>query len=107
MNANKAFHPDVNGKLNSSRISLQTSLLHILDTTYPSLEVSLANALQALNIPEITPKTPKSVVDVVGKIIEAVKEDLGCAEGEVRRFHLREAGWYRFVNRSVLALRVE
>jgi hypothetical protein len=107
MNANKAFHPDVNGKLNSSRISLQTSLLHILDTTYPSLEVSLANALQALNIPETNAKTPKSIVDVVAKITEAVKEDLGCAEGEVRKFHLREAGWYRFVNRSVLALREE
>jgi hypothetical protein len=107
MNANKAFHPDVDGKLNSSRVSLQTSLLHILDTTYPSLDTSLANALSALSIPDISSKTPRCIADVVGKITEAIREDLGCAEGEVRKFHLREAGWYRFVNRSVLALREE
>jgi hypothetical protein len=107
MNANKAFHPDVNGKLNSSRMTLQTSLLRILDTTYPSLETSLANALTALNIPDISDKTPKSIVEMVAKITEAVREDLFCTECDLRKFHLREAGWYRFVNRSVLALREE
>lgn len=107
MNANKSFHPDVNGKLNSARMTLQTSLLHILDTTYPSLDTSLANTLSALNIPDVSDKTPKSIVEMVERVKEAVKEDLWCAEGELRRFHLREAAWYRFVNRSVLALREE
>jgi hypothetical protein len=88
-------------------MTLQTSLLRILDTTYPSLETSLANALAALNIPDISEKTPRCIVDMVVKITEAVREDLFCTECDLRKFHLREAGWYRFVNRSVLALREE
>ena len=67
----------------------------------------MSNALSALNIPDVSDKTPKCIVEMVEKVKEAVKEDLWCAEGELRRFHLREAAWYRFVNRSVLALREE
>ena len=67
----------------------------------------MSNALSALNIPDVSDKTPKCIVELVEKVKEAVRDDLWCAEGELRRFHLREAAWYRFVNRSVLALREE
>ncbi|CAD0108871.1 unnamed protein product [Aureobasidium uvarum] len=107
MNANKAFHPDVNGKLNSTRMALQTKLLSVLDETYPPLDVSVENAMHALNITDNDAKTPKCIAELVAKIKEAIKEDLFCAECDVRKFRLREAGWYRFVNRSVLALREE
>lgn len=107
MNANKSFCPDTTGRLNSARMALQRQLLSVLDETYPPLDASIENAMHALNIPDIDAKSPKCIVELVTKIKEAVKEDLFCAECDVRNFRLREAGWYRFVNRSVLALKEE
>lgn len=88
-------------------MALQRQLLSVLDETYPPLDASIENAMHALNIPDIDAKSPKCIVELVTKIKEAVKEDLFCAECDVRNFRLREAGWYRFVNRSVLALKEE
>lgn len=107
MNANKAFCPDTTGRLNSARMALQKQLLDILEETYPPLDASIENAMRALYIPDVDAKTPKCIVELVAKIKDAVKEDLFCAECDVRKFRLREAGWYRFVNRSVLALKEE
>ncbi|KER00594.1 hypothetical protein AUEXF2481DRAFT_34816 [Aureobasidium subglaciale EXF-2481] len=105
MNVNKSFHPDVDGKLNSTRMALQTQLLSVLHENSLPLDASVENALRALGISESDHKTPKPVAECVAKIKEAVREDIFCAECDEKKFRLREAAWYRFVNRSVLALR--
>ncbi|KAI5199133.1 hypothetical protein E4T39_06450 [Aureobasidium subglaciale] len=106
MNANKSFHPDVDGKLNSTRMVLQTQLLSVLHEISLPLDASVENALRALGISEPDHKTPKPVAECFAKVKEAIREDIFCAECDEKKFRLREAAWYRFVNRSVLALRV-
>ncbi|KAI5239406.1 hypothetical protein E4T43_06782 [Aureobasidium subglaciale] len=105
MNVNKSFHPDVDGKLNSTRMALQTQLLSVLHENSLPLDASVENALCALGISESDHKTPKPVAECVAKVKEAIREDIFCAECDEKKFRLREAAWYRFVNRSVLALR--
>jgi hypothetical protein len=103
---------------------LQTQLLTAISASCLPLETAIQNAMMALllhvnnnnnninnssDMPATATATkttrPKCLTDFAARIREKVAEDLRCCRSDEGRVKLRQAGWYRFVNKSVLALR--